>query len=109
MKTLRTWWGGLAEVWKRGYAWEYRMYRLKEAFGLPEQKTVKLEFVFDDWRKQGVSVYNTEEGIELSLWSFHSGTTFRGEITLDPDEAKELNRAMARGFQPVFWVTPRGY
>jgi len=36
----RMWWGGLSEVWGRGYSWEYREYRFREAFGIlpPEDR-----------------------------------------------------------------------
>ena len=60
---------------------------------------MKICLVFDDWRKNGESVYN-----ELSTGEFHSGTTFRGEIQLPPETEAELRGYMKQGFRPVFWV-----
>lgn len=44
---FREWYGGLSEVWQPGYTREYRVYRLREAFGLlPEQEH---PFKVGDW------------------------------------------------------------
>ena len=65
---------------------------------------MKIKLVFLDWRRLGMSVYATEEGVELSTRDFHSGTTFSGKIELDAEQAAELARAIAAGFQPCFWI-----
>jgi len=66
---------------------------------------MKIKLVFEDWQKNGESVYSTANGIDLTLGDFHSGTTFNGEIELTKDQEEELNDAMAKGYYPVFWVT----
>lgn len=64
---------------------------------------VKIKLVFTDWQDSDYkSIYNTEEGVELSKCEFHSGTTFTADIDLHPDEILELEIARAKGFRPVF-------
>lgn len=64
---------------------------------------VMIKLVFNDWLDQSYnSVYETEEGWELTKRMFHSGSTFTGEIDLHADEVKELEIARAKGFRPVF-------
>ena len=41
---------------------------------------MKIKLVFLDWEKDGKSIYNTPEGVELSFGQFHSGTMFDAEI-----------------------------
>ena len=65
---------------------------------------MKIDLVFDDWRKKGKSVYLTEAGVELSMGLFHGGTTFNGSIYLDEGDAQELQRALDDGYQAVFWI-----
>lgn len=64
---------------------------------------MKIRLVFDDWRKRGISVYNTEPGFELSIGNFHCGTIFNAEIEIPGDEA-ELARAIAAGYEPCFYA-----
>ena len=66
---------------------------------------MKIKLVFDDWQKEGKSVYCTPKGTELSMGDFHSGTTFEGEIKLDSGAEAEIKEAMALGYQPIFWLT----
>ena len=66
---------------------------------------MKIKLVFQDWRKEGKSVYATPEGINLAMGAFHGGSTFDGEINLGNWEEKELRKAIEEGYQPVFWVT----
>ncbi len=66
---------------------------------------MKIKLVFDDWRKEGKSVYHTSEGIALSNHGFHSGSTWDAAIHLDAWEEKELRKAIEEGYYPVFWVT----
>ena len=72
------------------------------------RKTIKISLVFDDWTKEGKPIYNTEEGVDLSLGIFHSGSTFEGTISLNEDDAEELIEAMEKGYQPQFWITKKG-
>lgn len=65
---------------------------------------MKIKLVFDDWQKDGKSVYNTEEAYELSLGNFHSGTTFKATIDLDKWEEKEIKEAIKSGYTPTFLV-----
>jgi len=67
---------------------------------------MKIRLVFDDWKKDYKSVYNTEKGVDLSMGPFHSGTTFEAEIDLHESEEKELKKAMEEGFVPHFYVIP---
>lgn len=70
----------------------------------PRKRQINL--IFDDWRdSENRSIYDSERGIELSLGSFHAGSTFRGYIELDDDEADGLRAALKAGFTPVFYVT----
>jgi hypothetical protein len=65
---------------------------------------VNIELVFDDWRHNGESVYQSEP--ELSCGSFHSGTTFYATIDLDVEDQMELASLLKLGYRPVFWVHP---
>jgi len=64
---------------------------------------MKIKLVFADWCKQGKSIYNTPEGIDLSMGSFHSGTTFDAEIDVLGEE-NSLRSAIRKGFEPHFYV-----
>lgn len=67
---------------------------------------MKIKLVFDTWLG-GIGladIYSTEVGIRLSSSDFHSGTTFQGSIEVDEDSAAELQRALADGYHPVFYV-----
>lgn len=64
--------------------------------------TVKL--ALDDWKKDGVSVYQTEKGIELSMNDFHSGTVFHGILMLDEEHQQALIKALKEGYTPTFTV-----
>ena len=46
---------------------------------------LKSKLVFDDWQENGESIYLTAKGIELTFGSFHHGTTFDGEITVNQE------------------------
>ncbi len=64
---------------------------------------MKMLLVFDDWRKNGKSIYRTEKGIELSIHDFHSGAGFLAQINLEKDQEDEMREALQEGCQPVFW------
>ena len=66
---------------------------------------MKINLVFDTWRRKGIDIHGTMEYVELSLGLFHSGTTFQGEIVLDDEDAAELQDALDNGYQAVFWVS----
>ena len=65
---------------------------------------MKVLLVFEDWKKDFKSVYNTAEGVDLSLGPFHHGTTFEAEIQLGKGDEEELKSAIENGFTPV-WAT----
>jgi len=67
-----------------------------------EPKFVDVKLVFEDWKKGGISVYQTEEGAPLSYGDFHGGTTFCAQIKLDEEEEIELKEAIKKGYSPVF-------
>lgn len=67
---------------------------------------MKINLIFDDWREDGKSIYNTEKGVALSLHDFHSGSTFKGEIELTEEQECELIVAETyANVEPVFRVT----
>lgn len=63
-----------------------------------------IKLVFGHWEREGGFRVTCEQSTRLSLGDFHSGSTFSGEISLDPDEAEELQEAMDAGYEPVFWL-----
>jgi hypothetical protein len=63
---------------------------------------MKVKLIFDDWKFEGRSVYNTETGVELTSRDFHSGTTFDGKIHLDREQEVELHIALMAGYTPSF-------
>ena len=62
---------------------------------------MKILLVVDNWKKNGKSVYSE---LPLSASKFHSGTTFHGEIDLEPSDEEELRVYLEMGYRPVFWV-----
>ena len=64
---------------------------------------MQVKLVFTDWCKDGKSIYDTEEGINLSTGQFHSGTTFDADIDLLGFE-NDLKSAMENGYEPVFYA-----
>lgn len=67
---------------------------------------MKISLVFDDWRKDGKSVYSSQTGLDLSMGDYHSGSTFPATIELDKDQEQELIAALNNGFRPTFWIGP---
>lgn len=63
---------------------------------------MKVELVFQDWQRDGQSIYGTELGVELSLGDFHGGTVFDAEINLDADQKDDLRYAIENGAVPIF-------
>lgn len=69
--------------------------------------TIKVQLVLVDWRDRRditKSVYHTRTGVELSMGSFHNGSTFEGAIEVNEQEAEFLRSAMKDSFSPVFAV-----
>ena len=64
---------------------------------------MKIDLVFDDWQKDGKSVYQTRTGLCLRWGELHSGSTFRAEIALDHDTEQDLRDAILNGYTPVSW------
>lgn len=62
--------------------------------------------IFDDWRKDGKSIYNTELGIQLSMGDLHHGTIFDVDLNFDdPDIETEIKAAKREhNVEPVFVV-----
>ena len=65
-------------------------------------RDIEIELVLDDWQRACKSIYNTEEGLVLSLGALHSGTVFHGTIRLDVEEEAHLLEAMKTGAYPTF-------
>lgn len=61
--------------------------------------------VFDDWKKNGKSIYRTNEGIKYSKGSLHSGSIFCGTIELNDDEYETINEARKNNIEPTFQVS----
>ena len=87
--------------------WADGMSPAQKAMMLERQvaRSTRIDLVFDDWRKDGQTVYDTEEGMELSLGDFHTGTTFSGGIELDAVSERELRGALEAGCEPLFVVS----
>jgi len=66
------------------------------------KKQISVRLAFHDWIRDGESVYGSEEGIELSIGNFHSGTVFSGTIILDDDDANDLLDAINKKAYPAF-------
>jgi hypothetical protein len=63
---------------------------------------MKVKVIFEDWKQEGRSIYDTNKGINLSMGSLHSGSTWEGEINFDPDTEKEMiNKG---GFRAIFEI-----
>lgn len=69
---------------------------------------MKAKVIFWDWTKHGKSIYQTEEGVELSSRDFHSGSTFNAEITLNEEQEAEMKEALAEGYEPLFLLVEEG-
>ena len=65
---------------------------------------MKVSRLFEAWKKDFRSAYNTAEGVDLCLGPFHHGTTFEADIQLEKDDEEELRSAIKNGFTPV-WAT----
>lgn len=65
---------------------------------------IMVDLAFDDWKKEGISVYQTEKGIQLSMNDFHSGTVFYGALMLDEEHGQALVQALKEGYTPTFSV-----
>lgn len=66
---------------------------------------LKVILVFDDWRDKHdltKSVYNSKVGVELSMSTFHHGTTFQGTIEVDKDDERFLRGVLKDGWCPTF-------
>ena len=74
----------------------------------PCEVDADVDLVFDDWQRNGKSIYATEEGLSLSTRDMHSGTTFHGVIRLSRDELQDLLDASEAGAHPTMRVIVRG-
>lgn len=63
---------------------------------------MEADLIFLDWKLKGKSVYGKVP--ELSAGSFHSGSTFKIQIRLNPELEKELRQAIANGYTPEFML-----
>lgn len=69
-------------------------------------KTFNIKLVFDDLRRNGISIRGTEEYIEATGLGVHSGSMFDGTITfVDEDDEYDFEAMLDNGLQVVFWVT----
>jgi hypothetical protein len=66
---------------------------------------MKVNVIFEDWKEGGKSIYNTEKGVDLSMGSMHSGSTWTGEINFDPDTEEQL-RTKGDLIRAIFEIEP---
>jgi hypothetical protein len=69
---------------------------------LDEGRNMQIKLMFDNWMELGVIPVRPSKYLELSTGDFHSGTTFDGTITLDPEQEAELQVALGAGYKPRF-------
>ena len=65
-------------------------------------KSVRADFAFVTWQKDGRSVYDTKDGEQFFRGDFHRGTRFKGTIELDNEEIKRIQEAEEKGIKPSF-------
>ena len=65
-------------------------------------KSVRADFAFVTWQKDGRSVYDTKEGEQFFAGDFHRGTRFKGTIELDSEEIARIQEAEEKGIKPSF-------
>ena len=65
-------------------------------------KSIRADFAFVTWQKDGKSVYDTKEGESFFVGDFHRGTRFKGTIELDNEELKRVEEAEEKGIKPSF-------
>ncbi len=69
---------------------------------------IAVQLVFNDWQDQNFnSVYQNEDGIELSKHNFHSGSTWHCDAEMTEAEIQEIQKAQEKGFRPVFELIPK--
>lgn len=80
----------------------------RKCYEEPPRKTpVEVDFVFDDWKHENQSIYQTPLGLELSIGDFHGGTMFRGTIELDEEDLDTLEYAEAQDADAIFLLRLR--
>ena len=74
---------------------------------------IRCELIFEDWQKEGKSIYSTPLGIQLSMGDLHGGTIFTADVTftLDAEHEVDLEREIVEAFAkhgacPVFKLQP---
>jgi len=66
---------------------------------------MKIKLVFSNWMMCGKSIYQTEDGVQLTTGDFHSGSTFKADIdVLNEENEEEIKAAMQSGYEPVFYA-----
>ena len=67
---------------------------------------MKVKLVFQDWivPMTGKSIYQTEEGVELSMGNLHSGSTFDAEVRFTTEDMAFIDEGKTIGAVPVFYV-----
>lgn len=68
-----------------------------------DELEIAVVLVFDDWQRDGRSVYATEAGVELSSGDLHSGTViWKGVIRLPRETVNTIDDARRQGISPIF-------
>lgn len=65
---------------------------------------VKVSFL--DLQRMGKSIYRTEEGVDLTMGSLHSGSTFDAAVVFNQDDINDLKAIFEAGAYPVFIMSP---
>lgn len=61
---------------------------------------------FWDIQRDGKSIYRTEEGVDLTMGSMHSGSTFDVAMLLNLDDIADLKAMFEAGADPIFVLSP---
>ena len=66
-----------------------------------EQREIFVTLIFEDWHRDGVSVYNDPIGVELSMGDLHSGTSWDITLSLPQEIINTIARAAEHGVYPL--------
>jgi len=65
---------------------------------------MKVKLAFYDWLDSNGLRAIPKLYDKLSIGDFHSGTTFNGEIDLNPEQEVELLKTLKDKNNPIFWI-----
>ncbi len=65
-------------------------------------KTVKVDWVFVSWQRNGKSIFGTEDETKYFTGDFRRGVHFKGNVELDEEEIRRVKEGLENGIRPVF-------